>query len=166
MYRLPQSWVGPKLPWKSLHAGLHLLAFIFTVVGLVAVFRFHSHGKIAHLYSLHSWLGITTVILFASQVGLLLTSSLDLYCWAEQPGAPWLGLSCVKRASQTLPSNLIVGRAEGGGRLPSFPLLVLPLTHLSFLDSSGLCHSMSYINVHEPLLVHFPLQALSEPNQL
>ncbi|XP_058518953.1 lysosomal membrane ascorbate-dependent ferrireductase CYB561A3 isoform X2 [Ochotona princeps] len=70
VYRLPQSWVGPKLPWKSLHAGLHLLAFIFTVVGLVAVFRFHSHGNIAHLYSLHSWLGITTVILFASQWAL------------------------------------------------------------------------------------------------
>lgn len=71
VYRLPSSWVGPKLPWKVLHAALHLLAFTLTVVGLIAVFRFHNHSKIAHLYSLHSWLGITTVILFACQVGVL-----------------------------------------------------------------------------------------------
>lgn len=69
VYRLPASWVGPKLPWKVLHAALHLLAFTITVVGLIAVFRFHNHSKITHLYSLHSWLGITTVILFACQVG-------------------------------------------------------------------------------------------------
>ncbi|XP_063549272.1 lysosomal membrane ascorbate-dependent ferrireductase CYB561A3 isoform X3 [Gorilla gorilla gorilla] len=67
VYRLPQSWVGPKLPWKLLHAALHLMAFILTVVGLVAVFTFHNHGRTANLYSLHSWLGITTVFLFACQ---------------------------------------------------------------------------------------------------
>ncbi|XP_010333677.2 lysosomal membrane ascorbate-dependent ferrireductase CYB561A3 isoform X2 [Saimiri boliviensis] len=67
VYRLPQSWVGPKLPWKLLHAALHLMAFVLTVVGLVAVFTFHNHGRIANLYSLHSWLGITTVFLFACQ---------------------------------------------------------------------------------------------------
>lgn len=71
VYRLPLSWVGPKLPWKVLHAMLHLLAFTLTVVGLVAVFQFHNHSKISHLYSLHSWLGITTVIFFACQVGAL-----------------------------------------------------------------------------------------------
>ncbi|XP_045411761.1 lysosomal membrane ascorbate-dependent ferrireductase CYB561A3 isoform X1 [Lemur catta] len=67
VYRLPQSWLGPKLPWKLLHAALHLMAFSLTVVGLVAVFKFHNHNHIANLYSLHSWLGITTVFLFACQ---------------------------------------------------------------------------------------------------
>ncbi|PNJ22122.1 CYB561A3 isoform 20, partial [Pongo abelii] len=43
------------------------MAFVLTVVGLVAVFTFHNHGRIANLYSLHSWLGITTVFLFACQ---------------------------------------------------------------------------------------------------
>ncbi|XP_005853115.1 PREDICTED: cytochrome b ascorbate-dependent protein 3 [Myotis brandtii] len=71
VYRLPQSWVGPKLPWKIAHASLHLLAFILTVLGLVAVFRYHNHQHIANLYSLHSWLGITTVFFFACQVGAL-----------------------------------------------------------------------------------------------
>ncbi|XP_069327556.1 lysosomal membrane ascorbate-dependent ferrireductase CYB561A3 isoform X1 [Eulemur rufifrons] len=67
VYRLPQSWLGPKLPWKLLHAALHLMAFSLTVMGLVAVFKFHNHNRIANLYSLHSWLGITTVFLFACQ---------------------------------------------------------------------------------------------------
>ncbi|XP_017508046.1 lysosomal membrane ascorbate-dependent ferrireductase CYB561A3 isoform X1 [Manis javanica] len=67
VYRLPWSWVGPKLPWKFAHAFLHLTAFILTILGLVAVFRFHNHKNTANLYSLHSWLGITTVFLFACQ---------------------------------------------------------------------------------------------------
>ena len=69
VYRLPQSWVGPKLPWKIAHASLHLMAFILTVLGLVAVFKYHNNYKIANLYSLHSWLGITAIFLFACQVG-------------------------------------------------------------------------------------------------
>nr|KAF6437363.1 cytochrome b561 family member A3 [Molossus molossus] len=67
VYRLPQSWVGSKLPWKITHASLHLMAFILTVLGLVAVFRYHNNKNITNLYSLHSWLGITTVFLFACQ---------------------------------------------------------------------------------------------------
>ncbi|XP_016045168.2 lysosomal membrane ascorbate-dependent ferrireductase CYB561A3 isoform X1 [Erinaceus europaeus] len=70
VYRLPQSWVGPKLPWKLLHTGLHLAAFMLTVLGLFAVFHFHNHQNIANLYSLHSWLGITAVFLFACQWAL------------------------------------------------------------------------------------------------
>ncbi|KAM5247276.1 lysosomal membrane ascorbate-dependent ferrireductase CYB561A3 [Ctenodactylus gundi] len=81
VYRLPPSWVGPRLPWKVLHAALHLLAFALAVVGLVAVFQFHSHSKIAHLYSLHSWLGITTITLFACQ--WLLGVAVFLLPWAS-----------------------------------------------------------------------------------
>ncbi|XP_004682794.1 PREDICTED: cytochrome b ascorbate-dependent protein 3 [Condylura cristata] len=80
VYRLPQSWVGPKLPWKLLHAALHLAAFTLTVLGLFAVFQFHQHGNIANLYSLHSWLGITTVFLFACQ--WLLGFAVFLLPWA------------------------------------------------------------------------------------
>lgn len=72
VYRLPRSWLGPKLPWKIGHAVLHLLAFVLTVLGLVVVFQFHSHRRTTNLYSLHSWLGIVTVFLFACQVGPLL----------------------------------------------------------------------------------------------
>ncbi|XP_043827402.1 lysosomal membrane ascorbate-dependent ferrireductase CYB561A3 isoform X1 [Dromiciops gliroides] len=84
VYRMPQSWVGPKLPWKLLHAVLHLVAFVLAVLGMVAVFKFHSHNHIANLYSLHSWLGITAVTLFACQ--WFLGFSIFLLPWAS----PWL----------------------------------------------------------------------------
>ncbi|XP_014400044.1 PREDICTED: cytochrome b ascorbate-dependent protein 3 isoform X3 [Myotis brandtii] len=81
VYRLPQSWVGPKLPWKIAHASLHLLAFILTVLGLVAVFRYHNHQHIANLYSLHSWLGITTVFFFACQEKQI--TARTRWCWGN-----------------------------------------------------------------------------------
>ncbi|KAL8182831.1 UNVERIFIED_CONTAM: hypothetical protein K2H54_002969 [Gekko kuhli] len=67
VYRVPLSWGGPKLPWKLLHAALTLAAFILAVLGLVAVFEFHNNKKIPNMYSLHSWLGLTAVLLFSCQ---------------------------------------------------------------------------------------------------
>ncbi|XP_045152971.1 lysosomal membrane ascorbate-dependent ferrireductase CYB561A3 isoform X2 [Echinops telfairi] len=79
VYRLPQAWVGPKLPWKMLHAVLHLMAFVLVVLGLVAVFKFHNHQHISNLYSLHSWLGILTVFLFACQLFFSLKNTTKPY---------------------------------------------------------------------------------------
>ncbi|NXG72641.1 CYAC3 protein, partial [Baryphthengus martii] len=67
VYRLPSSWRGPKLPWKVLHGSLALLAFVLTVLGLAAVFRFHNRQGTPNMYSLHSWLGLVTVLLFSCQ---------------------------------------------------------------------------------------------------
>ena len=53
---------------KLVHFGLQLLAFAIAIWGLKAVFDFHNHNKIPNLYSLHSWCGLTTVILFGCQV--------------------------------------------------------------------------------------------------
>ena len=55
---------------KLTHAAIMISAFFLTVIGLKAVFDSHNLKKppVANLYSLHSWMGIITVILFACQV--------------------------------------------------------------------------------------------------
>ena len=53
---------------KLLHGGIHLAVFVLAVLGLVAVFDFHNANKIPNMYSLHSWIGIGSVSLFACQV--------------------------------------------------------------------------------------------------
>ncbi|KTG40354.1 hypothetical protein cypCar_00011511 [Cyprinus carpio] len=67
LYRIPLTWGHNKLPWKLLHAGLLLLSFILSVIGLCAVFNYHNANNISNLYSLHSWVGICTTALFTAQ---------------------------------------------------------------------------------------------------
>lgn len=68
VYRVPLTWGQNKTPWKLLHAGMLLLALILSILGLCAVFDNHNTQNIPNVYSLHSWVGISTVVLFASQV--------------------------------------------------------------------------------------------------
>ncbi|XP_069761228.1 transmembrane ascorbate-dependent reductase CYB561 [Narcine bancroftii] len=58
---------------KVLHASIHLIALVAIIVGLVAVFKFHEAQSIPNMYSLHSWCGLSTIILFCLQwvVGLV-----------------------------------------------------------------------------------------------
>jgi cytochrome b-561 len=55
-----------KLPLKIAHASLQALALLFSGVGLKAVFDSHNLATppAQNLYTFHSWLGLTTVILF------------------------------------------------------------------------------------------------------
>ncbi|KAK1930261.1 Cytochrome b ascorbate-dependent protein 3 [Phytophthora citrophthora] len=51
---------------QRIHLSLHAFGFLSAVVGAVAVFRFHNEHGITNLYSLHSWLGLGVLILFAA----------------------------------------------------------------------------------------------------
>ncbi|KAJ8680359.1 hypothetical protein QAD02_016146 [Eretmocerus hayati] len=52
---------------KLIHAGTMIFALLLSLVGSVAVFEFHNALNIPNLYSLHSWVGLTSVILYLCQ---------------------------------------------------------------------------------------------------
>jgi len=80
VYRLPWTWKCSKLLMKSIHAGLHTVAAILVIIALVSVFDFHNALSIPNMYSLHSWVGLTVVILYILQ--LLLGVFIFLLPWA------------------------------------------------------------------------------------
>ncbi|KAG8377321.1 hypothetical protein BUALT_Bualt08G0021100 [Buddleja alternifolia] len=52
---------------KLFHLLLHLIALIAGIIGIYAVFKFHNELRIPNMYSLHSWLGMSTICLFGLQ---------------------------------------------------------------------------------------------------
>jgi len=69
-----------KLRLKIAHAVLQALALIISAVGLKAVFDSHNLAADPHanLYTLHSWIGLATIVLFGVQVST--RSSLVFWC--------------------------------------------------------------------------------------
>ena len=67
LYRILRN-VESRFKLKICHATLMISVFTLTVIALIAVFEFHNRRNIPNMYSLHSWLGILTVILFLFQV--------------------------------------------------------------------------------------------------
>ncbi|KAJ7523653.1 hypothetical protein O6H91_18G057100 [Diphasiastrum complanatum] len=62
-----KSFPGTKEYKKLVHLTLQGIALILAIVAISAAFKFHNEKGIANLYSLHSWLGLGTVILFGIQ---------------------------------------------------------------------------------------------------
>ncbi|KAL6906246.1 hypothetical protein ACP4OV_003847 [Aristida adscensionis] len=59
--------LGPRAVKKAVHLLLHVVSLAFAAVGLYAAFKFHRDFDLPDLQSLHSWLGIATVALYALQ---------------------------------------------------------------------------------------------------
>jgi len=53
---------------KPAHAILHFLAWLFSLFGVISAFKYHGDQNIKHLRSLHSWLGLSTFIIFTMQL--------------------------------------------------------------------------------------------------
>jgi len=71
-----------KIYVKLLHTVFHALSIACIAIGFLTVWDFHEFGspKIPHFYSLHSWLGLTTMGLFAIQFVIGFFSFLILLC--------------------------------------------------------------------------------------
>lgn len=52
---------------KKAHLALHAVGLAVGILGVYAVFKFHVESGIPNLYTLHSWIGIATVSLYAIQ---------------------------------------------------------------------------------------------------
>uniref|UniRef100_A0A8C4EU62 Lysosomal membrane ascorbate-dependent ferrireductase CYB561A3 n=1 Tax=Dicentrarchus labrax TaxID=13489 RepID=A0A8C4EU62_DICLA len=96
VYRAPFTWKQKKNTWKLVHAGLMLLALLLSILGLCAVFDFHSGSHIPDLYSLHSWVGICTVVMFTFQwvlglAGFLFPCSTTWFRSTLKPVHVWMG---------------------------------------------------------------------------
>ena len=52
---------------KWIHGILQTVATVCGIAGTVCIFRFHDNTDQLSLYSLHSWIGLITVILFTFQ---------------------------------------------------------------------------------------------------
>jgi len=59
-----------KTPLKIVHGVLLALALVFSAVGLKAVFDNHNLSATPHanLFTLHSWIGLVTVVVIGIQV--------------------------------------------------------------------------------------------------
>ncbi|GJW50377.1 probable ascorbate-specific transmembrane electron transporter 1 [Tanacetum coccineum] len=55
---------------KAVHLIFHFIALVAGIVGVYAVFKFHNEAKLPHMYTLHSWIGLSTISLFGFQVDL------------------------------------------------------------------------------------------------
>lgn len=61
---------------KFIHAGIMIFVVLLTIIALIASYDSHNLAKditgkpapIPNLYTLHSWVGLTTVILYCCQV--------------------------------------------------------------------------------------------------
>ncbi|CAM8887816.1 hypothetical protein QQ045_026161 [Rhodiola kirilowii] len=52
---------------KLIHLVLHAVALVLGAIGIYAAFKYHNESGIANLYSLHSWIGIGVISLYAVQ---------------------------------------------------------------------------------------------------
>ncbi|TVU15064.1 hypothetical protein EJB05_38566, partial [Eragrostis curvula] len=52
---------------KLTHLILHGIATVLGAFGIYCAFKYHNESEIANMYSLHSWLGIGTIVLYAIQ---------------------------------------------------------------------------------------------------
>ncbi|CAH1416733.1 unnamed protein product [Lactuca virosa] len=59
---------APRMVVKIIHLTLHFIALVSGIFGVYAVFKFHDEVKAPHMYTLHSWIGMSAIALFGLQL--------------------------------------------------------------------------------------------------
>jgi len=113
---------------KVIHLTFQSLGTISLSVGLRAVFRFHNEHAITNLYSLHSWVGIFTVALYALQYLVGFTTFFF-------PGAPH------KLREDAVPVHRLLGRL-----IFYFSALTAALGILEKLSFNASCNVTGLLN--------------------
>lgn len=52
---------------KIFHMAMHIVAITLGIVGIYAAFKYHSMRNLTNMYSVHSWIGLSTFILYGIQ---------------------------------------------------------------------------------------------------
>nr|XP_043606950.1 transmembrane ascorbate ferrireductase 2-like [Erigeron canadensis] len=123
---------GTKAFKKLVHLVLQFLAFMLGVFGLWAAWKFHNDRGIDNFYSLHSWLGVACLFLFAIQ-------------WMAGFTTFWYpGGSTNKRAS-LMPWHVVLG------------LYIYALSLASCI--TGILEKATFLQVHH-LISHYSTEAI------
>ncbi|KAG0585136.1 hypothetical protein M758_3G262100 [Ceratodon purpureus] len=61
---------GEKVYQKAVHMTVQGVAIFLAIVGVCAAYKFHIDNGIQNFYSLHSWFGVMTIVLYVVQWGL------------------------------------------------------------------------------------------------
>ncbi|PWA64087.1 cytochrome b561/ferric reductase transmembrane [Artemisia annua] len=76
---------------KIIHLIFHMIALASGILGVYVVFKYHNERSIPHMYTLHSWIGLSTICLFGLQ--MLVGIATFLFPGAESTTreriAPW-----------------------------------------------------------------------------
>ncbi|XP_066905324.1 plasma membrane ascorbate-dependent reductase CYBRD1 isoform X2 [Halyomorpha halys] len=130
IYRALRTMRKQKL--KLVHAGIHSVVILCIIIAQVAVFDFHNLSNIPNLYTLHSWIGLLTVIIYFAQWAM----SLVVFLYPGVPLSvratimPWhvfLGLFAFIMAIATSLSGLLekaIFKIKNYGELPGEAVLM------------------------------------------
>lgn len=113
---------GDKVYQKAVHMTVQGVAIVLAIVGVCAAYKFHIDNGIQNFYSLHSWFGLTTIMLYIAQWGLGFVAF-----WRQ---------SVVKaKRAELLPWHVFVGLGAYAAALATAELGLLE--KLTFLQKTG-----------------------------
>lgn len=87
---------GTKSDKKAVHLTVQALAFLMGLLGIWAALKFHNAKQIDNFYSLHSWFGLITIILFGLQ-------------WVVAYAVYWYPGAAAKTRATVLPWHAFLG---------------------------------------------------------